>query len=146
MVESCLYASGIPAGSRAVKWLKKMGIDAVVSLTERPINGSKEFNIYYNIPMINGDPADPQVLKKAVLKINDLINNGNCVLVHCSAGLGRTGMVIASYFIYTKHMDPEKALEKIKSIRPGSLEDKEQIESIYKFAEWIKLEAAETHK
>ncbi|MGC8661899.1 MAG: protein-tyrosine phosphatase family protein [Nitrososphaeria archaeon] len=138
MVEGCLYASGIPAGSRAIRWLKKVGVDAVISLTERPINRFNEFNTYYNIPMVNGAPADPQTLERAVLKINDLIKGGHCVLVHCSAGLGRTGMVVASYLIYSKHMSPEEALYKIKSIRPGSLRDKEQIKSVYKFAEWIK--------
>lgn len=143
MVEGCLFASGIPAGSRAIKWLKKAGIDAIISLTEHPINRFNEFNIYYNIPMVNGAPADPQTLEKAVLKINDLIKARHCVLVHCSAGLGRTGMVIASYLIYAMHMDPDEALNKIKSIRPGSLRDKRQIEAVYKFAEWIKPQVAQ---
>ncbi|MCL4343934.1 MAG: dual specificity protein phosphatase family protein [Nitrososphaerota archaeon] len=146
VIDSCLYASGIPAGSKAIKWLKKMGVDAVISLTEHPINKSNEFNVYYNIPMVNGAPADPQALEKVVLKISDLINNRHCVLVHCSAGLGRTGMVIASYLVYAKRVNPEEAIEKVKGIRPGSLRDADQIKSVYKFAEWIKPKVAESHK
>jgi len=138
-IDNCLFASGIPAGRRALIWLKRAGINAVVSLTERPISGSEEFNpYYYNIPMINGEPVSPQVLELATVKIGNLIKSGQCVLVHCSAGLGRTGMVLASYFIYINHMDPDKAVEKVRAIRPGSLEDSKQVESVFKFAEWMK--------
>ena len=124
--------------------MRKKGINAVISLTEHPIKNYNEFDAYFNIPMINGAPAEPYVLEKAVLKIVELIKSGHCVLVHCSAGLGRTGMVLASYFIYEKKMSAEDAIEKVKSMRPGSLKDREQVESVYKFAEWIKSRVAIT--
>ncbi len=142
MVDRCLYASGLPAGNRAIKWLRKNGIDAVISLTEHPIDKFNDFNAYFNIPMINGAPAEPYMLEKAVLKIVDLIKGGHCVLVHCSAGLGRTGMVLASYFIYENKMTAEEAIKKVRRMRPGSLGDSDQIESVYKFADWIKSRVA----
>ena len=49
------------------------------------------------------------------------INNGNRILVHCRGGCGRTGMIVLRFMIEFGE-DPEKALERLRVIRPCAIE------------------------
>ena len=40
------------------------------------------------------------------------------VLVHCHAGYGRTGVVIACYKIFSDNMTAEEAVKKLRMARP----------------------------
>ncbi|MEE8132516.1 MAG: dual specificity protein phosphatase family protein [Nitrososphaerales archaeon] len=44
------------------------------------------------------------------------------VIVHCAAGKGRTGTILAAYMIKFKGVDAKNAVEKIRSKRSGSIE------------------------
>ncbi len=128
-----VYASGLPYGKRASAWLKKVGITAVVTLTE---NAPKlDGLIIVHVPMENGKPAEPWQLEKAISAIDGLLKDGHKVLVHCSAGKDRTGMVLAAYIISKNGVGPEEAISFVRSIRKGSITGPEQVESIKRFWE-----------
>ena len=55
------------------------------------------------------------------------------VAVHCGAGLGRTGVVLASYLV-TTGMSASSAIAKVRKLRPHSIETDEQAESVEWFA------------
>lgn len=44
------------------------------------------------------------------------------VIVHCAAGKGRTGTILAAYMIKFKGVDAKNAVEKIRSKRSGSID------------------------
>jgi protein-tyrosine phosphatase len=55
------------------------------------------------------------------------------VAVHCGAGLGRTGVVLAAYFVSTG-MTAAAAITKVRKLRPHSIETDEQAEAVEQFA------------
>ena len=54
--------------------------------------------------------------------------------VHCAHGKGRTGTVISCYLVKHFKLAPNEAIEKLRSMRPGSVETSEQEEMVRTFA------------
>ncbi|XP_071492096.1 protein tyrosine phosphatase domain-containing protein 1-like [Diadema antillarum] len=59
------------------------------------------------------------------------------VAVHCHAGLGRTGVLIACYLIYAKRLDGDNAIHFVREKRPGSIQTKGQVECCQQFAQFL---------
>ena len=67
------------------------------------------------------DQQQEVLWEKISKNINLQINNGNRILVHCRGGCGRTGMIVLRFMIEYGE-DPEKALERLRVIRPCAIE------------------------
>jgi hypothetical protein len=59
------------------------------------------------------------------------------VLVHCHAGNGRTGIVIACYLMYTYNYNAEEAVFKLREIRKKCIEKNSQMNYCFKFKSFI---------
>jgi len=57
--------------------------------------------------------------------------------VHCGAGLGRTGTVLACYLI-SRGLCAEHAIDRVRDARPGAIEAINQIAFVYYFERLIK--------
>ncbi len=132
---SNLAASGMPHGKRAFEWLKSKGITAIINLTERPYH-VEGFKISH-IPMEDMMPSTPEMLALAVNFIKGYLNSGHKVLVHCMAGMGRTGMVLASYLVMYEGYNAKDAIEVVRRVRPGSLLLEGQMESVEEFERYV---------
>uniref|UniRef100_A0A8C9SJ34 Protein tyrosine phosphatase domain-containing protein 1 n=1 Tax=Scleropages formosus TaxID=113540 RepID=A0A8C9SJ34_SCLFO len=56
------------------------------------------------------------------------------VAVHCHAGLGRTGVLIACYLIYELRLSPSEAVHYVRIKRPRSIQTRAQINMVFNFA------------
>src|SRR5260370_28682872 len=59
------------------------------------------------------------------------------VAIHCGAGLGRTGTMLACYFV-KKGMSAPAAIAHVRRIRPGSIETPEQADAVNDYARRLK--------
>lgn len=57
--------------------------------------------------------------------LNRLFDNGSKILVHCRAGLGRTGLVTARFLI-DRGVPADSAISLVRSIRPRAIQTQEQ--------------------
>ena len=81
-------------------------------------------------------PKDFSTFHKLIKELDSRLRKEN-VLIHCSAGWGRTGMVAAGLAIYKGH-NPMQAINLIRRIRPGTIETSEQerfVRSYYSYKE-----------
>ncbi|KAJ4937919.1 hypothetical protein JOQ06_002548 [Pogonophryne albipinna] len=56
------------------------------------------------------------------------------VAVHCHAGLGRSGVLIACYLIYTLRISPSEAVHYVRIKRPHSIQTRAQLNQVFDFA------------
>ena len=63
------------------------------------------------------------------------------VLVHCHAGYGRTGIVIACFKIFDESISAEVAKNEIRKIRPKCIQNKDQLLYCINFQEYIRRKA-----
>ena len=59
------------------------------------------------------------------------------VLIHCHAGYGRTGIVLACYMLYDSNKTAKQVVNEIRSKRRGCVQKKSQFDYIEKFKNCI---------
>lgn len=113
-------------------WLEEQGIRAVLSLTETalrmPISDRSNLVIDH-CPIPDMTAPGPEQLIKAVRFIDAQTTAGRPVAVHCRAGLGRTGTILAVWLV--EHGEnPLGAIDRVRTVCPGAIETVAQEESI----------------
>ena len=73
-------------------------------------------------------------LTRAIDFIHRRITNNEPVMVHCLAGIGRTGTILACYLVKYQKMSAGDAIQKVREERPGSIQSYPQEEMIFQFA------------
>jgi atypical dual specificity phosphatase len=131
-----IAASGYPASRSQLEWVSREGINTLLTLTERPLPAGWLEGLplqTFHSPMKDHEPPSLEALQKAVDIVLNEIRDGRRVLVHCLAGQGRTMCVVAAYLIAERGIEPEKAISRLRELRPGAVE-RSQERSVYEFA------------
>lgn len=125
-----------PASPEEFRWLREQGIQVLVSLTEdRPRRDWTDDAglLVFHEPLEDMEPPSQEQLERAVSAIVRATGQNMGVAVHCGAGLGRTGVVLAGYLI-AKGVTASSAIARVRKLRPGSIETDEQAEAVELFA------------
>ena len=115
--------------------LKDEGVGAVLTLTERlPLADMARSGLAWrHLPIRDfGVPAD-DALDQAIGWMQEEVRGGRPVAVHCGAGMGRTGLVLAAYLV-ARGLAPGDAIREIRRTRPGSVETREQAAAVEAYA------------
>lgn len=108
--------------------LKKNGIGALVSLTEERLPDDEVRNRgleYVHIPIRDFDTPTFRQIEEFVGFVDGNIRDGRAACVHCTAGLGRTGTMLACYLV-SRGTSAFDAINRVRAIRPGSIETLKQ--------------------
>jgi atypical dual specificity phosphatase len=125
-----------PASPEDLTWLREQGIEVLLSLTEdRPRRDWVEQAglLVFHEPLEDMEAPTQDQLDRAVSAILRANERNMGVAVHCGAGLGRTGVVLAAYFV-AKGLSASNAIGRVRRLRPGSVETDEQAEAVELFA------------
>jgi atypical dual specificity phosphatase len=131
-----LAALGRPRNADELAWLRQQGIQVLISLTEDPVyrNWVNEAGLMaLHVPVEDMQPPDQTQLDQCVSAIAKAGEQGIGAAVHCGAGMGRTGVVLAAYLV-SKGLSAQEAVSKVRRLRPGSIETPEQVDAVVEFA------------
>jgi atypical dual specificity phosphatase len=141
-----LAAMPQPGEADDYRWLRDQGVQLVISLCEDPpprnwLNEAGLFSMH--IPVEDMHPPTQKQIDLCLSAIDKAQARGFGAAIHCSAGLGRTGTMLACHFV-KKGMSAASAIDHVRHIRPGSIETPEQADAVADFARRLKRPETQT--
>jgi atypical dual specificity phosphatase len=138
-----LAAMAQPCALEEYRWLREQGIQLVICLSEEAprrnwLNEAGLFSMHIPVPDMH-IPTQQQIdaCLGAIEKANA---NDFGVGIHCTAGLGRTGTMLACWFV-VQGMNARDAIAKVRRLRAGSIETDDQEAVVVEFARRRKMQA-----
>ena len=119
--------------------LRSVGVTHLVSLTEEPFNplvAARHGIGCLASPMPDMHPPTVQQALGLCNRIDQLLAADSVVAVHCHAGLGRTGTVLAAYWLWRARgeLSAVRALEDVRRLEPGWVQSEAQVRFLEEFA------------
>ncbi len=128
--------------SQDLTWLAQQGVGAVLSLTETPLPEAivaAHGLAMLPLPVPDLHAPTPEQFMTALRFIDRQQMLSRSVAVHCLAGQGRTGTVLAAYLI-RRGVSPDAAVHEVRARCPGAIGSELQELALHQFAarrEWI---------
>jgi protein-tyrosine phosphatase len=96
--------------------------------------------IWIHLPIVDLEVPDwrfEEKWEKAGTKLSSILGNGGRIVLHCRAGLGRTG-TIAARLLVEFGITPREAIAKVRQARPGAIQTLEQEKYVRGYGKGIK--------
>ncbi|XP_033736980.1 dual specificity protein phosphatase 23-like isoform X2 [Pecten maximus] len=141
VVEDQVCAMGFPDSPENMKYLVERNVGYLISLTAERQPSVHDFPEITLLPVkvVDFTPPTVEQIDRCIDIIKTALQAGKAAGLHCAHGKGRTGTVLACYFIKEFCMEPKHALDQIRMYRPGSVETKEQEKVIFEYANYTKV-------
>ena len=139
IIEKKLAGSAIPTSKEEIDWVKQEGVNSIVTIREEPLEEEWLEDVNY-LHIHSNDMGVPEFddLINSVDFLHQRITNDEPVMVHCLAGLGRTGTILACYLIKYEQMSADDAIQKVRNKRHGSIQSFSQEEIIFRFEKSVR--------
>jgi atypical dual specificity phosphatase len=144
VIKGKLAGSGMPVTYSQFVWVVTHGIKTIVTVREVPLP-SKWFTAdnvnsvdYFHLKVADYGAPSIEEMDNTVDFIQRQIANEEPVMVHCAAGRGRTGTILAAYLLKEENLTSDQAIKKIRKIRPGSIQSDRQEMVISMYEKYLK--------
>ena len=141
VIDGKLAGCGLPVTNDEFDWVVAQGIKSIVTVREVALP-SEWFNggdiDYLHLAVEDFGAPNLEELVQAVDFIDQQISSDRPVMVHCAAGKGRTGAVLAAYLIKKQNLTAEQAIDKVRDIRPGSVQSISQETAVSMYEKYLK--------
>lgn len=91
---------------------------------------------YYNFGWKDYGVASLTTILDMVKVMSFAVQEGK-MAIHCHAGLGRTGVLVASYLVFTSRMSADQAILFVRAKRPNSIQTRGQLLCVREFAQFL---------
>ncbi|XP_061584176.1 protein tyrosine phosphatase domain-containing protein 1 isoform X2 [Cololabis saira] len=91
---------------------------------------------YYNFGWKDYGVASLTTILDMVKVMSFAVQEGK-MAVHCHAGLGRTGVLLACYLVFTSQMNADQAILFVRAKRPNSIQTRGQLLCVREFAQFL---------
>ena len=126
-------------GPVELKALRSQGVDTVISLTFDPPDLALLHKLgfkHHHFPLPDMSAPDMGFIERFVGVLQHELDQGRSVAVHCGAGLGRTGTLLACYFV-NEGLSAQEAIQRVRRSRPGSVESHAQEAAVLRYADYL---------
>ncbi|CAI9731652.1 specificity phosphatase 23 [Octopus vulgaris] len=141
VVDGFLAALGFPNEAANMMYLVKHGIKYLISLTAEltpSLQGFEDKLVWSQIKIKDFSPPTLQQVDEFLKVVEKARSENSAVAVHCLMGRGRTGCMLACYFVKEWELPAEDALRYVRELRPGSIQTRVQADVVRKFEENFK--------
>ncbi len=115
--------------ARDLEVVRREGILAIATLTERPLDSKAVAAaglVARHIPIDDFSVPTTDQVKEFCAFVDHHLGRSEPVAVHCFAGLGRTGTMIACWLVREEKATTTAILDSIRKIEPGFVQTAEQ--------------------
>ncbi|XP_040015503.1 protein tyrosine phosphatase domain-containing protein 1 isoform X1 [Xiphias gladius] len=104
--------------------------------TYRPETFMEAGIYYYNFGWKDYGVASLTTILDMVKVMSFAVQEGK-MAIHCHAGLGRTGVLLACYLVFTSRMSADQAILFVRAKRPNSIQTRGQLLCVREFAQFL---------
>jgi atypical dual specificity phosphatase len=135
-VDDHVIASSYPFEEAHVRALVAEGVTLLINLHEEahdPERLSRAGISELHVPVGDLRSPRPEQIDEALSAMAIEAARGRSVAVHCAYGVGRTGTIVACWFVRSG-LTADEAIARIRELRPGSVEMPSQERAVHAFA------------
>ena len=115
------------------------GVTHIVTLTEHALSMPRNTHFQvHHLPVVDfAAPENTQVLRFCQL-VDQAAEKGERVMVHCLAGIGRTGTFLAAYLMWRDGLSFRQALSHVRALRKEYVQSVEQEAFLEDWETWLR--------
>jgi protein-tyrosine phosphatase len=125
-----------------IERLQRQGVQAVVNLCAERQDDEQRLAaadmVYLWLPVLDMCAPSFEQIEHGMQWIQHQRQRNHVIYVHCAAGVGRSAMLLACWYVYHQRLSTLEALQQIKSKHPQISLTRRQLHRLHAFAQTLK--------